>query len=407
MVKKLVSLLLVLLVFTGTASAADLSPDVRSAILVDAASGKILYQENIDTPMPPASMTKMMTEYLVLEAIKDKTITWDDIVTTSDYGFFLGRYGGSRVFLNEKERRTVRELYEAMAIYSANDATAMLAEHIASTETAFVELMNEKGQELGMKDSNFITSTGLPRNILSDYAPPISLGEQVMSARDAAILARELINTFPEALKIASTPKAVFRQGEDDQVEMINWNWMLPGLWYELEGVDGLKTGYTEAAGNCFTGTAKRGNIRLISVVMGAKSKEHRFKATKELLEYGFEAFTVEKIAKKGDTIKGYEKTKVLKGKKLEVPVEVAEDISLMVKRDSKIEKVVSLTTVEAPVKKGQVIGSVAFDSESDYLREKDKQDTEINMVAVEEIEKASLIIRLFRGIKNFFLGLF
>jgi len=406
-VKKLVSLLLVLLVFTGTASAADLSPDVRSAILVDAASGKILYQENIDTPMPPASMTKMMTEYLVLEAIKDKTITWDDIVTTSDYGFFLGRYGGSRVFLNEKERRTVRELYEAMAIYSANDATAMLAEHIASTETAFVELMNEKGQELGMKDSNFITSTGLPRNILSDYAPPISLGEQVMSARDAAILARELINTFPEALKIASTPKAVFRQGEDDQVEMINWNWMLPGLWYELEGVDGLKTGYTEAAGNCFTGTAKRGNIRLISVVMGAKSKEHRFKATKELLEYGFEAFTVEKIAKKGDTIKGYEKTKVLKGKKLEVPVEVAEDISLMVKRDSKIEKVVSLTTVEAPVKKGQVIGSVAFDSESDYLREKDKQDTEINMVAVEEIEKASLIIRLFRGIKNFFLGLF
>ncbi|WRO23686.1 D-alanyl-D-alanine carboxypeptidase [Metallumcola ferriviriculae] len=405
--KKLVSLLLVLLVFTGTASAADLSPDVRSAILVDAASGKILYQENIDTPMPPASMTKMMTEYLVLEAIKDKTITWDDIVTTSDYGFFLGRYGGSRVFLNEKERRTVRELYEAMAIYSANDATAMLAEHIASTETAFVELMNEKGQELGMKDSNFITSTGLPRNILSDYAPPISLGEQVMSARDAAILARELINTFPEALKIASTPKAVFRQGEDDQVEMINWNWMLPGLWYELEGVDGLKTGYTEAAGNCFTGTAKRGNIRLISVVMGAKSKEHRFKATKELLEYGFEAFTVEKIAKKGDTIKGYEKTKVLKGKKLEVPVEVAEDISLMVKRDSKIEKVVSLTTVEAPVKKGQVIGSVAFDSESDYLREKDKQDTEINMVAVEEIEKASLIIRLFRGIKNFFLGLF
>ncbi len=405
--KKLVGVLLFLLVFTGTAWSADLNLDVRSAILVDASSGKILYQENIDTPLPPASMTKMMTEYLVLEAIKDKTITWDDTVTTSDYGFFLGRYGGSRVFLNEKESRTVGELYEAMAIYSANDATAMLAEHVASTETAFVELMNGKGQKLGMKDSNFITSTGLPRDMLSDYAPPASLGEQEMSARDAAILARELINTFPEALKIASTPKAVFRQGEEHPLQLINWNWMLPGLRYELEGVDGLKTGYTEAAGNCFTGTAKRGNIRLISVVMGAKSKEHRFQATKELLEYGFENFTVETAAKKGDVIKGYEKTDVLKGKKLELPVKVAEDISLMVKRDSKLEKSVSLTAVEAPIKKGQTIGSVTFDSGSDYLRDKDKQDAEVDMVAAEDIEKASLIRRLFRAIKNFFSGLF
>lgn len=154
---------------------------VKSAILIEAETGKILYKYNENLPLPPASMTKMMTEYLVLEAIKQGKISWDDRVTTDEYGFWMGRHGGSRVFLNLGEVRTVRELYTAMAVYSANDATVMLAKHVAGSEAAFVEQMNKKAKELGMTHTHFVTSTGFPaKDIPEQYRPPVT-GEHVMS----------------------------------------------------------------------------------------------------------------------------------------------------------------------------------------------------------------------------------
>lgn len=388
-----------------------LNLDVKSAILVEASTGRILYSFNEDVPLPPASMTKMMTEYLILEALANKKISWEDTVTTSDYGFFLGRSGGSRVFLNENEKRTVRELYEAMAIYSANDATVTLAEYVAGSEENFVRLMNEKAKEFGMTNTHFLTSTGLPAADLGAFAPSIP-GDQKMSARDAAILAKELITTFPEALKISSIPKAVFREGEENPIEMINWNWMLPGLWYEMEGVDGLKTGYTEEAKNCFTGTAKRNGMRLISVVMGAPTKAKRFEETRKLLEYGFQNYSLEKVLAKNSTVPGFETAPVKKGVQLTVPVVTAKDVIIPVETGEKdaYQPEVSFTTVEAPVEKGQVVGTVSFkhaEEEETYLRPSDKESIKVNLIASKPVKKASWLRLLFRGIKNLLSSIF
>ena len=189
--------------------------EVKSAIMIEATTGRVLYKMNENIPLPPASMTKMMSELLVFEAVEQGKTSWDDVVKTSEYGHFMGKYGGSRVFLGMGEERTVRELYEAMAIYSANDATVMLAEHLAGTEENFAKLMNQKAAELGMESSHFVTSNGYPAADLGKYAPNIP-GDHVMSAKDAAILAREIVTKYPEALEISSIPKKVFREGESN-----------------------------------------------------------------------------------------------------------------------------------------------------------------------------------------------
>ena len=213
-----------------------LNLNVRSAILVEASSGKILYKSNEDVPYAPASMTKMMTEYIVLEAIKQNKIKWDDKVVADDYAAFLGKPGGSSVLLAKGDVHTIKELYEAMAIYSANDATALLAEKVGGTEENFVKIMNDKAKKFGMTNTHFATSTGFPLNELGQFAPPSTNGDNKMSARDAAILAKELITTYPELLETTKIPKKIFREGQKNPLRMDNWNWMLPPLVFAISG---------------------------------------------------------------------------------------------------------------------------------------------------------------------------
>ena len=221
--------------FIGMSNEAEAAFDIEaeSAILVDAKTGKILFQKNIDQPLPTASMTKMMSEYLILEAIKEGKISWDQEVPISDFVRELSLETNlSNVPLRQDETYTVRQLYESVAIYSANASTIALAELIAGSETEFVKMMNEKGEELRLGDFKFVNSTGLNNSDLKGRHPE-GTGENeenIMSARATAKLAFALLRDYPEVLETASIPKLDFRAGPNEVITMENWNWMLPGI---------------------------------------------------------------------------------------------------------------------------------------------------------------------------------
>src|SRR5690625_5039746 len=244
--------------------------------------------------LPPASMTKMMTEYLVWEAIESGQISWDTTTQISDYAYSISANPAfSGIGLRQNVDYTVRSLYEAMAINSDNGTTIALAELIAGTEGEFVKLMNEKAEEMGLPDYKFVNSTGLENESLGENYPEGTEpnDSNLLSARSAAMLAYHLVNDYPEALEISKVPETEF----DDQI-VRNYNWMLPheGVnlkQYYYEGVDGLKTGYTDFAGYCFTGTAEVNGKRLITGVMKADSEDQRFKETAKLLDYGYNNF--------------------------------------------------------------------------------------------------------------------
>ena len=243
---------------TSAAENDSLGLNAEAAILVDAETGAILYEKNADVVLGVASMSKMMTEYLVLEAIKDGTISWDQKVMISEYIHNLSspNMGLSNVGLTQGEQYTVKELYEAMAIFSANAATSALAEVVAGTEKGFVELMNKKAEELKLGEYKFVNSSGLNNSdLLGNHPAGNPDDENVMSAKATARLAYHLLNDFPEVSDTASKPVLKFRDGRDYK----NFNYMLPGLVFEYPGVDGLKTGSTDFAGYGFTATAKRG----------------------------------------------------------------------------------------------------------------------------------------------------
>lgn len=395
------------------AAQAPLNLEVKSAIMIEASTGRVLYKINENMALPPASMSKMMTELLVLEAVQKGTKKWDDIVTTDEYGHFLGKYGGSRVFLAMGERRTVKEMYEAMAIYSANDATAMLAEFLGGSEANFVKMMNQKAKQLGMTQTHFVTSTGFPVNELKQFAPPNATGDNMMSARDAAILARTIITKHPEALQVSSTPKKVFREGEKNPVMMANWNWMLPGLVYQYQGVDGLKTGHTDEAGYCFTGTAVRNGMRVITVIFGATSEAKRFGETAKLMNYGFSNFKMQTILPKDQPLKGFETVNVKKGKDLKVGAAPEKDLAFPVRigEENKYKPVVTFNDVNAPVKKGQPIGKVTVQYSgqdvNEYITPDAGKNAGVNMVATDNVDEAGWIRLFFRAINHLVGSLF
>lgn len=395
----------------------DLGLNVSAAILIDADSGKILYEQNADTPLGIASMTKMMTEYVLLDAIKEGSVTWDQQYRVNEYTYRLSQNRAlSNVPLRADGTYTVRELYEAMVIYSANAATVAIAESVAGTETEFVKLMNKKAEEIGLEDYKFVNSTGLNNADLMGMQP-VGTGpedENVMPARSVAKLAYHLLKDYPEVLETASIPKKVFREGTDDAINMENWNFMLPGLVFEYEGVDGLKTGTTNLAGHCFTGTAVRNGNRLISVVMNAVNSEGvgsykaRFDATKQLFDYGFGQFSKQEIVPEDFTVKGKESIKVIKGKEDTVSIKVKEPITMMVKsmeKDSyKPKLILEKESLEAEVEKGTVVGKVVIEKTdgTDYGFI-DGKELAVDVVTAEDVKRSGAISLFFQGVGNFF----
>lgn len=393
---------------------------VDAAIMIDAETGKILYTKNAEQPLAIASMTKMMTEYLLFEAIEEGSITWDQQYMVTDYTYKLSQNRAlSNVPLRQDGTYSIRELYEAMAIYSANAATVAIAETIAGTEDNFVNLMNEKAAELGLEGYTFVNSTGLNNADLMGMHPA-STGandENVMPAESVARLAYVLLRDYPEVLEAASIPKKTFREGTSDAIEMSNWNFMLPGLVYEYAGIDGLKTGTTELAGHSFTGTATRNGMRLITVVMkavdaqGVGSYKARFDATRALMDYGFAQFSKQDLLAAGQTIEGAEMIAVDKGKEDEVAIAPKEGISMVIKTSEKdqYQPVFTPTSevLEAAVEKDQVVGKVKLEKKEGedlgYILEK---EAGVDMVTTSAVERASWISLFFQGIGAFFAGL-
>ncbi|MBP0727318.1 D-alanyl-D-alanine carboxypeptidase [Bacillus sp. RG28] len=410
------TLALIIPVSSSAFAAEDtLGVNAKAAILVDANSGKILYEKNQDTPLPIASMTKMMMEYIVLEDIKEGKITWDQKTTISPYAYKISQNRGlSNVPLELGGQYTIKELYEASAIYSADGATIALAEALGGSEKNFVKMMSDKADQLQLGQYTFVNATGLVNQDLMGMQPPGTdvNAENYMSAKGVAKLAYYLIKDYPEVLQTASIPHKIFQEGGKYPIKMDNWNWMLPGLVFSYPGMDGLKTGSTSSAGYCFTGTAKRGDQRFISVVMGADSYNARFAETKKMMDYGFSNFEPLTLVNQGQTVKGHSTAPVLKGKDTEVKVVAKEPVTIEIKHgDAKNYKAtINLSgnavdkdgNVLAPVKKGTKVGTIDITSKNNddlgYVT-----DHASDLVTAHSVDKANWFVLSFRAIGSFF----
>ncbi len=385
----------------------------EAAILVDAASGKILYQKNADQPLAMASMSKILTEYLILEAINNQQISWEDTTSISEYAYRVSQnLSLSNVPLRRNEHYTIRELYEAMAIYSANGATIALAEVLAGSETEFVRLMNAKAKELGMKNFTFVNSTGLNNKDLFGMHPAGTAdAENLASAKDTALLALRILQDYPEVLNVASIPRKTFRPDTPDAIRMDNWNWMLPELIYGYEGIDGLKTGSTALAGYCFTATAQRNDRRLISVVMNSRSYADRFQETKKLLDYGFNNFERKELVPAGYQVPEQPDLPVQKGRTNRVGIATAKPLTLLIRRGEAehYQPQVQLETerLTAPVTKGQQVGRLVATytgpTQYEYLTADGPLRESVALVTTAEVEKAGFVRLILQQIRAFF----
>jgi len=322
--------------------------------------------------------------------------------------------------LKKEKKFTIRELYEAMAIYSANGATISIAEAIAGSESKFVQMMNNKAKDLGLKNYKFVNSTGLNNRDLKGMHPEGTgpEDENVMSARSTAQLAAYLLRDYPEVLETTSITKKEFRTMPG---EMKNWNWMLPGLVYGYEGVDGLKTGTTDFAGYCFTGTAKRNDFRVITVVMNAKNAQgqgdykSRFDESKKMMEYAFTNFSMKELYPKNYTIKKSKSLPVTKGKEKSVNIYSDKPVKVVIKNgDEKLykpafkvdkKKLNKEGQLTAPIKKNEVVGTLdlVYTGENDFGYLSKDFAPKINVVTQEKVEKANWFVLMMRGIGGFF----
>ncbi|WP_217588455.1 serine hydrolase [Lentibacillus saliphilus] len=422
----MVLVLLVPVLLRPSVSQADeiLDIEAKAAILVDANTGKVLYAKNPDSTLPSASMTKMMTEYLVWEAVETESngITWDTTTQISDYPYGISANNNfSGIGLRQNVDYTVRELYHAMAIYSDNATSIALAELIAGSEGEFVKMMNDKAKELGMDGYKFVNATGLNNAHLGDHYPEGTSPDDMnlLSPRSAALLAHRLIEDYPEALDISSIPQEVF----DDQL-MINWNWMLKhdSVNFEqfyFEGVDGLKTGYTEEAGNCFTGTAIRDGKRLITVVMNADTREQRFNETKKLLNYGYNNFAEQEVIPAGYQLDDEKTLDVVKGKEESVEIATEKAFTLPIRQGDQDQYTVTFHIdkdqlnedgqLVAPIEKGQKVGTaeLVYNGTDHGSILPGQKTLTVPLVAEQSVDKSNWFMLMLGSVGDFFSNLF
>ncbi|MDD2756720.1 MAG: D-alanyl-D-alanine carboxypeptidase [Methanothrix sp.] len=375
--KQLVIILAVILFVTcsGLASAQDFDLPAGAAILIDADTGQVLFAKNEHEQMPPASIVKLMTTLLVLEAVDSGRASLDDVVITSQYA---SQVEGSKVFLASGESHPLEKMMQAVTIYSGNDATVAVAEYLGGTEANFVRLMNERAQELGMKNTYFIDSNGLPIGDLDNAS----------TAYDIALLSREVVK-HPKALEWSSTEFAIFR--EKPRFDMPNRNRLIKAY----PGADGLKTGYTSAAGYCLVGTAKKGDLRLISVVLKTDSDDERLQQTMRLLDYGF-SFDYRDVVSQGKLVGQLD---VLGGRSQKVDMAAGEDVRLLAargERDPFEVQLVMKEALQAPINKGDVVGTMTISYRGRVAKE-------LPVVAAEEVARAGFFTRLLRTISGWF----
>ncbi|MGG1663609.1 D-alanyl-D-alanine carboxypeptidase family protein [Brevibacillus sp. NRS-1366] len=378
--------------------------NLKSAVLVEPLTGQVLLSINADKAYAPASMTKMMTGYIVVDKVKKGEISWNDVVTVKENA---SKTIGSRVFLAEGETHTVKELFIAMLVHSANDAAVALAEYVSGSEQQFVQLMNQEAKRMGMINSSFINTTGLDRVDMPIAFRPEEKGENMMSAMDVATLVKNMIQDHPDILEVTAIQSYQFRAS--DREPLVNTNWMLESnknttkfKQFAYEGLDGLKTGFTDSAGYCFAGTAERDGMRLISVVMGTESMTKRFTETKKVLDYGFNNFEVKQVVAGNSTAKGVESVPTKKGKKTEVPVVTQQAVHFIVPKGTDASQLSMKTnfeveTLTAPFPAGTKTGTITYTYQMEGMDT--VQEKTVNLVAAEEMEKAGWFRLLLRSI--------
>ena len=362
----------------GTEQKVSLAENAKSAIMVEASTGKIIYDKNSNEKLPMASMTKMMTLLLIMENISNGNLKWDDLVTTSPHAASMG---GSQIFLSVGEKMTVEDLVKGICIGSGNDAAVAMAEKIGGTEENFVKMMNEKVSELHLKNTHFENACGLDHE--NHYS----------SAYDMAMIARELIQ-YERILQYTGTYEDYLRKNTDNSFWLVNTNKLV--RYYQ--GVDGLKTGYTENALYCITTTAKRNNMRLITVVMGEPTSSIRNSETVSMLDFGFNSYEITTILNK-DTV--LETKNVDLGQKKMVQI-VPKDNANILNNKSGVKRNVSykvnLNNLKAPIKVGDVVGKI------DIIEDK-KVIMSIDATVKESISKANIVTVYGREILNIMKG--
>ncbi|MED4204281.1 D-alanyl-D-alanine carboxypeptidase family protein [Neobacillus mesonae] len=337
---------------------------VRSAILLERDTGKILFEKNSKEELPPASMTKIMTMLLIMEAIDKGKLSWKEKIRTSE---FAASMGGSQIFLEPGEEMTTKEMLKGIAIASGNDASVAMAERIAGSEEAFVDMMNDKAKELGLKHTVFKNTTGLPES--GHYS----------SAYDMAIMAKELLK-YEDITKFTGMYEGYLRENTDKKFWLVNTNKLV--RFYP--GVDGLKTGFTAEAKYCLTATAEKDGMRVIAVVFGAPTSKDRNAQITKMLDYAYSQFQTHPMYKRNQVIS---QAKVSKGQEKIVEAVTSESLSLLTKKGEKTkdvkQKVIIQKNLKAPVKKGDRVGTIKLIRDGKIVLESP-------LVAKNEVKEAS-----------------
>ena len=370
-------MLFILLLFPIFVKAEDLTPNAESGILIEYSTGKILYSKKIDEKLAPASMTKIMTLLLIMEAVEEGKINLDDNISISTNASSMG---GSQVFLDPNTEMKAEELIKSIAIASANDSAVAMAEAISGTTANFVSRMNSRAKELGCKNTNFKNVHGLDEE--GHYS----------TAYDMSLIAREILK-HEQILKYTSTYEAYLNKPNGTSTWMVNTNKLIK--YYT--GLDGLKTGFTKTAGYCLTSTAKRNDMRLISVVMKEPSSQVRNSETISLLNYGLSNYKIKTILKKYQKLGTIE---VQNGKKELADITILEDATNLESINDNKEYSFNIVTdkVKAPLKKGDKVGTLELTEQGTVIKR-------LNITVKENIPKANIWDLYKRNFKSIIIG--
>lgn len=352
----------------------SLATNAKSALLLEASTGEIIYSKNVKEKSEPASLTKMMSMLLILESIDKGVISWDEMVTASANASGMG---GSQILLETNERMSVEDLFKGVAIASGNDAVVALAEKIAGTEANFVNLMNKRAKELGLKNTYFKNSHGLTTE--GHYT----------TAADLSVIARELVK-HEELFKYTSLYESYLRENTNRRLWLVNTNKLV--RFYE--GVDGLKTGYTTSAGYCLVATAKKNNMRIIAIVMDEPTSEIRNKEVSEMLDYAFAQYELETAIDTSEIVATKEVEKGYLEKIDVVPIEKVTYLKNKMEEKAKIDYTIDIKRLTAPIKKGDVVGSMRVKINNYY--------EVVNLTVKEDVNKITFFQLLGRKLKIF-----
>lgn len=378
--KKILFIFFLSFIFIINVKAEDLKlvEEAKSSILIEASTGEIIHDSKSNERYAPASMTKIMSLIIIMEELEKGSIKLDEVITVSENAASMG---GSQIYLEPNEKMTVDDLLKAICVGSANDAVVALAERISGSEQAFVFRMNEEVKKLGLKNTNFKNATGL------DTANHYS------SAYDMAMMARELVK-HNKILEYSGIYETYLRQNTKNKFWLVNTNKLIK----TFDGMDGLKTGYTQEAGYCLTATAKRNNMRLIGVIMGEKTSAKRNAEMTKMLDYGFNMYTVEEFLTTKTKVGTMKNDKSNNGKVNVIPVQ---DVNILNRKGNDKREVtykLDITKEELPIKKGDVIGNIT-------IYENKKKLYNIDVTVDKDVQKANILQLFVRNIYDIFTG--